>query len=70
MKEKILALYKQLPPEARAGICDIVSKLLFAAENDPEIIPLIMERPSEQASIEQYSEVLAAAKAEILAKLK
>ena len=65
MKEKILTLYKGLPPDARAGICDIVSKLIFAAENDPEIIPLIMSRPSEQACVEKYGEALASAKAEI-----
>ena len=62
MKEQILALYKSLPRQTRAGICDLVARLVFAAEHDPEIIPDLMERPSEQACIEQNADVLAAAK--------
>ena len=67
MKEKILEIYRTLKPEVRAGICDIAMRLVWAAEHDPEILPLILTRPSEQAAIEQYAEEIGAARDAIIA---
>tara|TARA_R110000868_G_scaffold177691_7_gene416704 strand:- start:1894 stop:2109 length:216 start_codon:yes stop_codon:yes gene_type:complete len=70
MKEQILALYKTLPVNARAGICDLVARLIFAVENDPEIIPLLMERPSEQECVERHRDELISLKSKIVALLQ
>ena len=70
MKEKILAIYRKLQPEVRAGICDLAQRILWASENDPEILPLIIERPSEQATIEMHAEAIVAARSAIIAILE
>lgn len=66
MKDKILAVYRTLKPEVRAGLCDLVARLTWAAEHDPEIIPHIINRPSELATIEQNATEVAAARDELL----
>jgi len=70
MKDKIFAIYRQLQPEVRAGICDLAMRIIWAVENDPEILPLIMERPSEQATIERHAEAIGAARSAIIAILE
>ena len=67
MNTELLAIYRQLQPEVRAGICDIAMRLVWSAEHDPEILPLILTRPSEQAAIEQYAEEIGAARDAIIA---
>lgn len=69
MKEKILAIYRELKPEIRAGICELAMRIIWAAENDPEILPLILTRPSEQATIERNAEAISAARDQIIAAL-
>ena len=69
MKDKILAIYLKLHPEVRSGICDLAQRILWAVENDPEILPLIIERPSEQATIERHAEAIAGARDAIIAVL-
>jgi hypothetical protein len=69
MKDKILAIYRQLQPEVRAGICDLAIRIIWAVENDHEILPLIIERPSEQATIERHAEAIVAARTAIIAAI-
>jgi hypothetical protein len=69
MKDKILAVYRKLKPEVRAGLCDLVARLTWAADHDPEIVAALISRPSELATIERYADDVAAAYDELIAQL-
>jgi len=70
MKQQIIDIYLKLPVEARAGLCDLVARIIFALEHDPEIIPLLITRPSEQAIIEKYEAEIGEARNQLVALLR
>lgn len=69
MKQAIIDIYLQLPPEARAGLCNLMVNIVFAVEHDPNIIPLLITRPCEQTTVEKYEKEITEARAQLITLL-